>query len=65
MKLMHIRADVRVPAPKPLRFNTVTVGWLPADGWFCTCGEARRCEHRDLVVKALSKSSEALREDDK
>ena len=52
-RVRFVKADLQVEAPRPLRWNTVTVGWLPADGWFCSCGVAR-CEHVKEVKEVLS-----------
>jgi len=58
MRLRYVKADVQVEAARPMRFDVVTVGWLPADGWFCTC-EARRCEHIALVRSAIQEEVSA------
>ena len=42
----HITATVRTPRDAgPGRWDDHRVGWLPAEGWFCTC-EVRGCGHQ-------------------
>jgi len=50
-RLRYVRAELEVPTAPTAHgrgFETVTVGWLPSERWFCTCA-ARACEHVQQV----------------
>lgn len=54
-RLRYIKADLQV-ATGPRSFTVHTVGWLPGEGWFCTCAVAR-CGHVRTVADAIAGSA--------
>jgi hypothetical protein len=56
-RVASIRATVKT-APVRGRFDIVTVGWLPTEGWFCTGCDAdsrrRPCAHVGAVLAAIT-----------
>jgi len=56
-RVASIRATVKT-APIRGRFDIVTVGWLPSEGWFCTGCDAdsrrRPCTHVTAVLAAIT-----------
>jgi len=56
-RVASIRATVKT-TPLRGRFDIVTVGWLPTEGWFCTGCDAdsrrRPCPHVTAVLTAIT-----------
>ena len=46
LSLTYVKASVRGPTAEPgHRWSEAVVGWLPSEGWFCSCGARRPCMH--------------------